>query len=141
MKYNSYNYKDFVFSHKNIYKASDLTDSNFEFYIPDTSWLKYALQIKKARDKYGQVDFGDLEDEDGNKDENQENFIVILNDNKPYFDTGSLKPTNKENYTNLDRFGRCGPAFAVLNKSMMPERERNIDLSSVKPSGWRKNKK
>ena len=139
-KYNSYNYKDFVFSHKNIYKSSDLTDSNFEFYIPDTSWLKYALQIKKARDKYGQVDFGDLEDEDGNKNENEESFIVVLNDNKPYFDTSSLKPTNKEDYTNLDRYGRCGPAFAILNKSMMPEGDRP-DISSVNPSGWNKNKK
>ena len=137
--YNTYNYNDFLYSNKNVYKAADLTDSDFELYIPDVSWLKYALQVKKAKDQYGQIDLDNL---DGSKDDDNDlssinDFIVILNDNKPYFTKNELKPENKEKYSKLDDLGRCGVAYAVLNKSMMPTKERgDLDLSSITPSGW-----
>ena len=134
--YNTYNYNDFIYSNKNVYKAADLTDSNFELYIPDISWLKYALQVKKARDKYGQIDLDDLNKDIDDDDSSISDFIVELNDNKPYFKKDELKPENKETFSKLDSLGRCGTAFAVLNKSMMPEGNRNIDLSGVTPSGW-----
>ncbi|MGM9543911.1 MAG: hypothetical protein ACI3T9_02900, partial [Romboutsia timonensis] len=54
--YNKGSYNDLIYSNKNLYKPAELTNSDFELYVPDVSWLKYALQVKKARDMYGQVD-------------------------------------------------------------------------------------
>ena len=141
-KYNSYEYSDFLYSNKNTYKKADLTDSNFELYVPDITWLKYALQVKKTRDKYGQVDLSNLEEEKDNKNKNYskesiKDFTVILNNNEPYFNSSDLETKNKETYSNLDKLGRCGTAFAILNKDMMPTKERNVDLTGVTPSGWK----
>lgn len=138
--YNSYKYGDFLYSNKNVYKSADLTDSNFELYIPDTSWLKYALQVKKTRDQYGQIDISDLDKDTTNKKDEKKSisdFTVILGD-KPYFSKDELKANNKEQYSDLDELGRCGTAFAILNKSMMPKSSENRgDISSVTPSGWK----
>ena len=139
--YNTYNYNDFLYSNKNVYKAADLTDSNFELYVPDVSWLKYALQVKKARDQYGQVDFDGLDAETEKADSGSVNdFIIEMNGNKAKFSKSELNPEARESYSDLDGLGRCGPAFAVLNSSLMPSGERNIDISGVTPSGW-KNKR
>ena len=59
--------KSRIYSNKNVYKHVDLTSSDFELYVPDISWLKYALQAKKAKDVYGQIDLSGLEiDKDKN---------------------------------------------------------------------------
>lgn len=53
-KYNSFEYGDFLYSHKNSYLPSDINSSEFEIFVPDIGWLKSALQVKKAKDQYGQ---------------------------------------------------------------------------------------
>ena len=60
-EYNSPSQIKYVYSNKNMYKKVDLTKSDIEFYIPDTTWLKYALQVKKAKDKYGVYDSEELQ--------------------------------------------------------------------------------
>ena len=63
------------------------------------------------------------------------NQYVILNDNIPYFEEADLVEKSFEKYSNLDRLGRCGVAYANLSKSIMPTEERE-DISDVKPTGW-----
>lgn len=53
--FNSYEYTDYFYSHKNCLQPNDLTDNYLELYIPDEDWLKGALQYKKAIDYTGQV--------------------------------------------------------------------------------------
>ena len=150
-KYNSYSYIDFIYSNKNVYKHADLKDSDFELYVPDISWLKYALQAKKAKDMYGQIDLSGLEiDKDKNKENDKDknntdnttkkptvtDFMTELNGNKPYFKKSELTTKSKESYSELDGLGRCGTAFAIIGKDIMPTEERG-DISSVTPSGWK----
>ncbi|MCR4891113.1 MAG: DNA/RNA non-specific endonuclease, partial [Lachnospiraceae bacterium] len=44
-----------------------------------------------------------------------------------------------EHYSELDELGRCGKAYAMLEKSLMPTEERQ-SIGQVKPTGWRQNK-
>ncbi len=60
---------------------------------------------------------------------------VVLNGNRPNFTEFDLTHIQGENYAPLDSLGRCGPAVAMLEQSMMPLEERG-DIGSVKPSGW-----
>ena len=144
-KYNTYSYINFIYSNKNVYKHVDLTSSDFELYIPDISWLKYALQAKKAKDMYGQIDLSGLENNKNSNKENNNNttkkptvtdFTTELNGNKPYFKESELSTKSMESYSELDGLGRCGTAFAIIGKDIMPTEERG-DISSVKPSGWK----
>ena len=147
--YNTFSHNKFMYSNKNIYKKADLTDSNIEFFIPDVTWLKYALQVKKAKDKYGAYDSEEMkkalddiensgmEDPLENKTESSNPFITVQNNNKPYFSKNDLSTTSVERFSNLDRLGRCGPAFAIIGTDIMPkEGEERGDISSVTPSGW-----
>lgn len=145
--YNKDSYNDLVYSNKNLYKPADLTDSDFELYVPDVSWLKYALQVKKSRDMYGQVDLegADVATTVTNKEEQTtekvnsnsvDDFVTELNGNKSQFIKNELSTTPTQEYSELDSLGRCGTAFAILTKSTMPIEEREDDLSSVTPSGW-----
>ena len=147
--YNTFPYNEFLYSNKNVYKKADLTDSNIEFFIPDVTWLKYALQVKKAKDRYGNYDSEELnkalqEIENGenvnseSSGTNATNYAAtIQNGNKPKFNDNELNETGVERYSNLDGLGRCGAAFAVLGKETMPkDGEERGDISSVTPSGW-----
>lgn len=53
--FNSFDYSDCFYSHKNLFQPNDLIDNYIEFYIPDEDWLKSALQYKKAIDQTGQI--------------------------------------------------------------------------------------
>ena len=61
---------------------------------------------------------------------------VIINDNKPDFETSSLNAKAFEEYSELDSLGRCGVATANIGQEIMPTEKRG-DISSVKPSGWK----
>ena len=61
---------------------------------------------------------------------------VIINDNNPDFETGSLNTQAFEEYSELDSLGRCGVATANIGQEIMPTEKRG-DISSVKPSGWK----
>ena len=61
--------------------------------------------------------------------------FVVLNDNRPEFDEALLKLKEAEYYSPLDSLGRCGPAYAVIRKEIMPTEKRG-KIGMVKPSGW-----
>lgn len=56
-----------------------------------------------------------------------------INDNKPFFN--DYPTTAFENYSDLDKLGRCGVAYANVCKEIMPTEQRG-QIGSVKPSGW-----
>ncbi len=60
---------------------------------------------------------------------------VILNDNQPDFPDRDKTSVSFERYSQLDYFGRCGPAYANVGLETMPTRERG-SIGQVKPSGW-----
>jgi len=61
---------------------------------------------------------------------------VELNDNIPLFSDEEKKSTTAfEEYSDLDKLGRCGVAFANICPELMPTEERG-EIGNVKPSGW-----
>ena len=61
--------------------------------------------------------------------------FVVLNDNIPQFSEEMLALKEAEVYSELDRLGRCGPAYAVITRKTMPTEPRG-KIGMVKPSGW-----
>ena len=61
--------------------------------------------------------------------------VIELNDGKPCFTEYDFSNITGENYTDLDRLGRCGTAVAMLDRTMMPTVTRS-SIGSIKPSGW-----
>ena len=74
------------------------------------------------------LDFEDIPEYSG------ENYVV-LNDNIPYFDEEELEQDVFESYSPLDKYDRCGVAYAMLGEELMPTKERE-SIRDVKPTGW-----
>lgn len=64
---------------------------------------------------------------------------IVLNDGLPCFNSWDIENITGEHYSELDRLGRCGVAYAMLDRSMMPTGKRG-DIHQIKPSGWRQKK-
>lgn len=61
---------------------------------------------------------------------------IELNENIPKFtDEEKQNTTSFENYSELDSLGRCGVAFANVDKDIMPTEKRG-KIGMIKPSGW-----
>lgn len=60
---------------------------------------------------------------------------ISLNGNKPMFNQYDMENIEGEHYSEFDFLGRCGVAYAMLDKSMMPTEERT-GIGMIKPSGW-----
>lgn len=60
---------------------------------------------------------------------------VVLNDNKPGFTSDLKELRNGIFLSELDKLGRCGPAYAVVTKNTLPTEKRG-KIGMVKPSGW-----
>ena len=60
---------------------------------------------------------------------------VEINGNKPFFKDNEYVTQSVENYAALDKLGRCGTAYAVLGKDIMPTEERG-KIGMIKPTGW-----
>lgn len=60
---------------------------------------------------------------------------VVLNENQPDFPDRDKTSQAFERYSQLDYFGRCGPAYANVGPETMPTEERGA-IGQVKPSGW-----
>ncbi|MGP1613059.1 MAG: DNA/RNA non-specific endonuclease [Catonella sp.] len=59
--------------------------------------------------------------------------FVKINNNVPSF---SVKDEKRiEEYSELDKYGRCGIAFAKVGKELMPNKKRE-SIGQVRPSGW-----
>ncbi len=62
---------------------------------------------------------------------------IVLNNGQPVFSKQELSAIGTETYSPLDSLGRCGVAFAVCGKEIMPkEGEKRGSISHIKPSGW-----
>lgn len=64
---------------------------------------------------------------------------TIINDNQPYFTEDEITTEVFETYSELDRLGRCGVAYANICEELMPTEKRE-SISDVKPSGWKNEK-
>lgn len=64
---------------------------------------------------------------------------IELNGGKPCFNEWDLANIEGEHYSDLDSLGRCGTAYALLDRSMMPTKKRE-EMDNIKPSGWRQRK-
>ncbi|MDE6107810.1 MAG: DNA/RNA non-specific endonuclease, partial [Oscillospiraceae bacterium] len=60
---------------------------------------------------------------------------VILEENVPDFPDRDKTSTSFERYSQLDYFGRCGPAYANVGPETMPTEARG-SIGQVKPTGW-----
>ena len=60
---------------------------------------------------------------------------VIINNNEPNFPEEDFNSNSFEKYSELDRLGRCGVAYANVSKETMPTEARG-EISKVKPTGW-----
>ena len=63
---------------------------------------------------------------------------VYINDNKPFFKEEEYTTKAFENYSKLDKLGRCGVAYANVCLDIMPKAgEKRESISSVYPTGWK----
>lgn len=60
---------------------------------------------------------------------------VEINNNIPFFKEDDYTTKSFENYSPLDKLGRCGVAYANISKEIMPKDKRG-SIGQVKPSGW-----
>ena len=60
---------------------------------------------------------------------------TTVDGNKPDFSDSELQTEAYEEYSELDKLGRCGTAKANIGEELMPTEERE-SISEVKPSGW-----
>ena len=60
---------------------------------------------------------------------------VELNGNEPCFSGEDFTEEVFEDYSPLDRLGRCGTAFANVCTETMPEEPRG-EIGEIRPSGW-----
>ncbi len=62
---------------------------------------------------------------------------VVINDNIPEFTEEDYTTESFEEYSELDKLGRCGVAFANICRETMPkDDEERESISSVTPTGW-----
>ena len=64
---------------------------------------------------------------------------IVLNGGAPCFNAWDIANIYGEHYSELDSLGRCGCAYARLDRSMMPTGKRE-DMGHIKPTGWRQKK-
>ena len=62
-----------------------------------------------------------------------------INGNIPFFDEEDINTGSFESYSELDRLGRCGVAYANVSRELMPTEDRG-EIGSIKPSGWQQAK-
>ena len=60
---------------------------------------------------------------------------VVINGDEPFFENSDLSREVFEDYAPLDSLGRCGVAFALIGKELMPTEEREY-IGMIKPTGW-----
>lgn len=60
---------------------------------------------------------------------------AIVNDGVPFFTDDDRRRGSFEQYSQLDRRGRCGTAFALISPETLPTAKRE-GIGMIKPSGW-----
>ena len=64
---------------------------------------------------------------------------IVLNGGEPCFNQWDIDNITGEHYSELDGLGRCGVAYAMLDRTMMPTEGRG-EIGQIKPSGWKQRK-
>ncbi len=97
-----------------------------------TTALNFSDEIKKFIYTYAfptpSYNLGEIPEYNGKS-------FVYVNENIPTFTEEEISTKSREDYSELDFLGRCGSAFAVLGKDLMPTEERG-SIGMIKPSGW-----
>ena len=99
---------------------------------------------------YLKTPFGNYIDNKLSDEKKEESFLsqipeydgipyVEVNGNIPYFTESDITTEPFEKYAELDKYGRCGVAYANLCKDIMPIEERE-EINSVTPTGWLNNR-
>ncbi len=66
---------------------------------------------------------------------------IEINNNEPYFEEEDYTEEPFENYSELDKLGRCGVAYANICREIMPkEGQKRESISMIRPSGWSQTK-
>ncbi len=65
--------------------------------------------------------------------------VIELTGNRPCFTVYDFDHITGENYRELDGLGRCGTAYAMISRDMMPTEPRG-EIGSIKPTGWKQAK-
>ena len=60
---------------------------------------------------------------------------VLLNEDVPLFTEEEIKTITGITYSELDKLGRCGPAYGQIGKETIPQEQRG-PIGDVRPSGW-----
>ena len=58
-----------------------------------------------------------------------------INGGKTYFAKNMYVKKSSQTFSKLDSLGRCGTAFAVVGRDLMPTEERG-SIGMIKPAGW-----
>lgn len=66
--------------------------------------------------------------------------FIEVNDNKPYFTEDEKVTDSFESYSDLDKLGRCGIAFACIGEDLMPLDNDRGEIGYLKPSGYQSTK-
>lgn len=73
--------------------------------------------------------------------EYKDKTYIEINNNQPYFTEEEYTTKAFENYSQLDKLGRCGVAYANICKETMPkDGETRGSINQVKPTGWEQTK-
>ena len=64
---------------------------------------------------------------------------IELNKGIPMFNSWDLENITGEHYSELDDLGRCGVAYAMIDRTMMPTEKRE-SIGQIRPSGWNQEK-
>lgn len=86
----------------------------------------YLLNWTSSQDE--NIDLSDIPDYTHQK-------YIQINGNVPCFKESDLTTQSFEKYSDLDKLGRCGVAYANIGKDIMPMKERE-SIGMIKPSGW-----
>ncbi len=65
---------------------------------------------------------------------------IIINNNKPNFDKNDYTTKSFERYSELDKLGRCGVAYANICKETMPKDNEEREGLDYEPTGWNQEK-
>lgn len=96
--------------------------------LDDFNFIKYFTeeQYYSETDSHKKIDIGKIPEYSGLP-------FVRINGNVPSF---SEKDEERiEEYSELDKYGRCGVAIANVSKDIMPTKKRE-PIREVRPSGW-----
>lgn len=89
---------------------------------------KEASASSRAEDKTNHLSLTDVPEYNG------EPFVPV-NGNVPFFTDKDLTTKSFESYSDLDKFDRCGVAYANVGRDLMPTEKRG-KIGQVKPTGW-----